>query len=65
MIEVTKPGDLNSAVYVGSCKNCGCEITCGKRDLIYEDCPYESSYVKCPTEGCPFSIYTQERGANA
>lgn len=62
-IKVTKPGKLPSEKsFHGNCTNCGCAITCKRKDgeYISDQRDGDMLKVKCPTTGCHQWIYASE-----
>lgn len=63
-IKITKPGKLPAEKpYAGSCTNCGCHITCKRKDGEYIDDQRDGDCLKvrCPTDGCSSFIYAIEQ----
>lgn len=59
-MDIIRPGKVRPkepTVYRGECKACGCIFECSEEDLVGSG----AAMVKCPTEGCDYSVMVVEK----
>lgn len=63
-MKIIKTGNVNVALYRGTCGKCGCVVECDEKETKSDYDPrdnYTCTYVKCPMAGCGQTIHVSPK----